>query len=48
MEVNSVNDLSMRVCVPSKTEDINVQVFNIIENKNEAKAMVKHISCDCK
>ena len=26
----------------------NVKAFNIITNTNEAKAMVKHISCDCK
>ena len=31
-----------------KTKDINVKVFNMITNKNEAKTMVKHISCDCK
>ena len=27
---------------------MNVKVFNMITNKNEAKAMAKHISCDCK
>ena len=27
---------------------INVKAFNIITNKNEAKTMPKHISCDCK
>ena len=31
-----------------KTKDINVEVFNMVINKNEAKAIVKHISCDCK
>ena len=45
---NSVYDLSMRICVPSKTKYINVKVFNVITNKNEAKTLVKHISCDCK
>ena len=31
-----------------KTEDINVKAFNMITNKNEAKVMIEHISCDCK
>ena len=43
---NSVDDLSTYICIPSKTKDINV--FNIITNKDEAKTMVKHILCDCK
>ena len=41
--------LSPNICVPKKTRDINVKVFNMITNKkNEAKAMAKHISCNCK
>ena len=27
---NTVNDLSNRVCVPKKTEDLNLSVFNIV------------------
>ena len=30
------------------SEKSNVQVFNMITNKNEAEAMIKHISSDCK
>ena len=30
----------------SKTKDVNVKTFNIITRINEAKTMVKHISCD--
>ena len=45
---NSVDDLPTKICVPSKTKDINVKVINMITNKNKAKAMVKHVSCDCK
>ena len=45
---NSVNNLSIKMCVPNKTEDINVKVFHMITNSNEAKTMAKHISCDCK
>ena len=45
---SSADELSTKICVPSKTKDINVKLFNMITNKNEAKAMVKHISRDCK
>ena len=45
---NAANVLSPKICVPKKTKDINVKVFNVITNKNEAKTMAKHISCDCK
>ena len=42
------NILSPKICIPKKTKDINVQVFNMITNKNEAKTMIKHVSSDCK
>ena len=29
---NSVDDLSIKICVPSKTKDVTVKVFNIIAN----------------
>ena len=35
---NTLNDLSNKVCVPNKTRDLNLSVFN----------MVQHISCKCK
>ena len=31
-----------------KKKDINVKVFNITTNKNEAKTITRHISWDCK
>ena len=31
-----------------ETQKTNVKAFNMITNKNEAKTMTKHISCDCK
>ena len=43
----SCNILSPKICVPKKTKDVNVKVFNMITNKNEVKTMEKHISCDC-
>ena len=42
------NILSPKICFLKETKDINVEVFNTITNKNEAKTMTKHISCDCK
>ena len=44
----SCNVFSPKTCVLMKAKDINVKVFNIITNKNEAKKMKKQISCDCK
>ena len=44
----SCNVLSPKICVPKETKDINVKAFNMITNKNEAKAMTEYISCDCK
>ena len=44
----SCNVLSSKISVVRKTKEINVKVFNMITNKNEAKAMSKHISYDYK
>ena len=32
---NTLNDLSNKVCVPNKTESLNIYVFNMITGKNE-------------
>ena len=40
---SSVDDLSLIICVAGKAKDVNVQVFNMITNRNEAKTLVKHI-----
>ena len=34
---NTLNDLSNKVCVPNKTEDLNLKVFNMITEINESK-----------
>ena len=47
-EVVILNDLSNNVCVPNKTEDLNLSVFNIITGINQLKTLTKHISCECK
>ena len=45
---NTFSDLSKRVCVPNKTEDLNLHIFNMITWINESKILVKHISYKCK
>ena len=44
---NTVDDLSSRVCVPNETEDLNLDIFNMITGINESKTLTKHISCKC-
>ena len=45
---NTLNDLSNKVCVPNKTEHLNLSVFNMFIGINESKILTKHISCKCK
>ena len=45
---NTLNDLSNKVCVPNKTEDLNLSVFNMITGINESKTLTKHVSCEYK
>ena len=45
---NTLNDLSNKVCVTLKTEDLHIHDFNMIIGKNESKTLRIHISCECK
>ena len=45
---NTLNDLSNNVCVPNKTKDLSLSVFNMITGINESITLTKHISCKCK
>ena len=45
---NTLNDLSNKVCIPNKTEDLNLSVFIMVTGINESKSLTKHISCKCK
>ena len=45
---NTLNDLSNKVCVPNKTEDLNIHIFNMITGINESKILANYISCECK
>ena len=45
---DTLNDLYNNACVPNKTKDINLSVFNKITEINELKTLTTHISCKCK
>ena len=40
--------MSCQKYVLKKSKDINIKIFNMKANKNEAKTMAKYISCDSK
>ena len=40
--------MSDKLCIPNKTEDLNLSVFNMVIGINELKSLTKHISCECK
>ena len=42
------NYLSNKVCVSNKTEDLNLNLFNMTTGINESKTLRKHISCEFK
>ena len=44
----SSNVLFPKTFILKETKDINVKAFNMITNKNEAKARTEQILCDCK
>ena len=37
-----------KVCIPNKTEDLNLSVLTMITGINESKTLEKHISCEYK
>ena len=45
---NTIDDLLSRISILSKTEDVNLNVFNMITRINELKTLRKHISYDYK
>ena len=48
LEVVTLNNFSYEVCVPNKTGDLNLSMFNKITGTNESKTLLKDISCKCK
>ena len=45
---NTLNDLSNKLCVSNKTEDLNLSMFNMTAGIRESKTLTKHISWECK
>ena len=45
---NTLNDLSNKVCVPNRTEYLNLSIFDMITGENKSKTLTKDISCECK
>ena len=45
---NTLNNLSHKLCIPNKTEDLNLTVFKVIADINELKTLTKDISDECK
>ena len=39
---NTINDLSNKVCVPNKTENLKISVFNMITRINESEILTKY------
>ena len=42
---NTINDLSNKVCVPNKTEDLDLSVFNMITGSCECKCKFDGRKC---
>ena len=45
---NTLNDLSNKVCVPNKIEDLNSSMFKVITGMHDSNILAKDISCKCK
>ena len=45
---NTLDDLSNRICLLNKTEDLNLNVFEIIKRINEPNILTKHVPYKCK
>ena len=44
---NTLGDSNARICVGNKTEDVDLNVFNMITKIHESKILTRHISCKC-
>ena len=38
---NNINDLSNKVCIPNKTEDLNLSMFSMVAGQNDSKILIK-------
>lgn len=44
---NTLNDFLSIICVPDKTDDLSLHVFDMITGIDKSKTIAKHISCGC-
>ena len=44
----TLNDLSNKLCVSNKIEELNLSFFNMITGINELRTLTKHKLCECK
>ena len=44
---NTLNDLSNKLCIPNKTKDLNLSMFNMMTGTNGSKTLTRYISCKC-
>ena len=45
---NTLDDLSNKVCVPNKTKDLNLNMFNIVTEIDDSNTLTNHVSWECK
>ena len=45
---NTLSNISNKACVPNKTEDLNIHLFDMILGMNELEMLTQHISYECK
>ena len=46
--VINLDDISNEMCVPDKTENVTIKLFNMTAIIIESKSSLKLVSCDCK
>ena len=44
---NTIGQISGRMCIPNKTGEIKLKVFNMIKQTSKLKTLYKDISCNC-
>ena len=45
---NTLNNIYNKVCVPNRTEDLNLSMINMITAINELKILTEHMQCKYK
>ena len=45
---NTLNNVSNKLCIPTKTKDLNRSAFNMITGINELETLIEHIWYKCK